>query len=133
MRQRGPLAKRHNRFERWTGRASLAHLEFNLSGNVKLLHSRLQQANGMLHHCARKNGCLSHLRQLLRVFSRPKACHQSFDPLELATTSGRFAKHAVLRDRQLAGVKSGPPNACALQEFSDRSIESRLVLQNLDS
>ncbi len=133
MRQRCPLAERHDRFERWTGCASLVHLEFNLSGNLEFPHSRLQQADGVLHHFARKNGCLSHPRQFLRVFSCPKACHESFDPLELATAPGRFAKHAVLRNRQLTRLKSSPPNACAPQKFSHCGMESRLVLQNLDS
>ena len=133
MRQRGPLAERHNRFERWTGRASLAHLEFNLSGNLKFPHSRLQQADGVLHHFARKNGRLSHLRQFLRVFSRAKPCHESIDPFELATAPGPFAKHTVLRNRQLTRVKPSPPNAGAPQKFSHCGMESRLVLQNLDS
>jgi hypothetical protein len=133
MWQRGSFAERHDRFERWTGCASLAHLEFNLSGNLKFPHSRLQQANGVLHHFARKNGRLSHLRQFLRVFSRPKPCHESIDPFELATAPGRFAKHTMLRNRQLTRVKPSPPNAGALQKFSNCSMEPRFVLQNMDS
>ena len=122
MRQRCPFAERHDRFERWTGRASIAHLEFNLGRNLKFPHSRLQQADGVLHHFARKNGCLSHLRQFLRVFSLPKPCYESIDPFELATASGCFAKHAVLRNRQLTRLKSSPPNVGALQKFPHCSM-----------